>query len=79
VEAAVAVYFPDRRMPTDKQPWNRLPQHLDSVLIQDSEWQGGAVQLQTRTVLAMQLGIRFVVLVVRGGARSGVASWAGHR
>jgi hypothetical protein len=42
VEAAVAVYFPDCRMPTDKQPWNRLPQHLDSVLIQDSERQGGS-------------------------------------
>ncbi len=55
-EAAVAKYFPDLKIPTDKKGRNRLHKQVDPVLLQDPEFRARHEQFRTKIALASELG-----------------------
>jgi hypothetical protein len=54
-EAAVAKYFPEPKMPTDKKARNRLHKRVDPVLLQDPEFRARHEQFRTKIALAIDL------------------------
>ncbi len=54
-EAAVAIYVPELKIPTDTKARNRLHKQVDPVLLQDPEFRARHEQFRTKIALAVDL------------------------